>query len=330
MPELRTDWLTGRTVIIAANRADRPNEFAEPTSAGEAASAAGRNTAMPFACPFCAGHESKTPPSVYETKGANGRWQIRVVPNKYPALAVDERPSAEGTAVGAHEVIIESPRHIDRVSDLSVEQLRDVLAAYAQRLVHWRADGRFRYGLVFKNQGQQAGASLAHLHSQFVALPDVPPTVLAEFERAQREFAEHDRCAYCRLLERERAASERIVLDRDGFVAFCPFASLQPLEVWLMPVAHEPWFERPCQADSWARLADVLLELVQRLEPMLPGAAYNLLLRTAPWIAGGAHSAHWRIEFLPRLAALAGLELATGVHINPVPPELAAHRLAAR
>lgn len=331
MPELRTDWLTGRTVIIAENRAQRPNEFEPGLSGGErvgeVASATGRTTSPSSNCPFCLGNESRTPPAVYQSCDDQGRWQIRVVPNMYPAVELQQSVEWNEPALGAHEVIIESARHLDRMSALSVDELQAVLAAYAQRLSHWHNDGRFGYGLIFKNQGPRAGASLSHVHSQLMALPAVPPAVERESQRARNDFEEHGNCSYCRLGEAERAAGERLVLDRDGFLAFCPYASLQPLEVWLQPAEHEPWFERPARADALQRLSRALGELFRKLEAAVPEAAYHLLLRTAPWRPDVEPWCHWRIELLPRSSALAGLELATGIHINPLAPERAASQL---
>jgi UDPglucose--hexose-1-phosphate uridylyltransferase len=245
----------------------------------------------------------------------------------YPAVEPQPGFCQIDAALGAHEVIIESARHIDRMSAMTAVELKRVLEAYSQRLRHWRDDGRFQYGLVFKNQGPRAGASLAHVHSQLMALPAVPPTVEREWQRAQHDFEKDGNCAYCRLNETERAAGARIVLDRDGFVAFCPSASLQPLEVWLQPAEHAPWYERPAEADALERLAGVLHANLGKLESLVPDAAYNLLLRTAPWRPDAKRWCHWRIELLPRFNVLAGLELATGVHINPLAPEHAAARL---
>jgi UDPglucose--hexose-1-phosphate uridylyltransferase len=322
--ELRKDWLTGRTVILAENRANRPNEFAIGADGSGISSAAGGAV-----CPFCPGQESLTPPAVYEQADGDGRWRVRVVPNKYPALTLEaDTPAAAAAALGAHEVVVESARHVDRVSDLSPAEFAHVLEAYAARLGHWHDDGRFEFGLVFKNRGPIAGATLAHLHSQLVALPALPPKVAAEFERAEQSFRGHRNCPYCRLIEDERTAGERVVLERDGLIAFCPLASLQPYEVWLLPTAHEPWFERWWSAgEAGERLAATLHLLVARLEAIVPASAYNLLLRTAPWRESALRCGHWRIEVLPRTNSLAGLELATGIHINPLSPAHAAERL---
>jgi UDPglucose--hexose-1-phosphate uridylyltransferase len=313
--ELRTDWLTGRSVLLAEKRALRPNEFAA-TDAGELPHGTGP-------CPFCPGQEANTPPAVLTRTVDDGRWRLRVIPNKFPAVALDEP-----LAIGAHEVIVESARHVERMSALTVAELAEVLDAYRERLEHWRATGPLRYGLVFKNLGAAAGASLAHVHSQLIALPLVPTPVAAEHARAEQALAEHGECAYCRLIEAERANRDRVVLDRDGFIAFCPYASLQPCEVWVMPTVHEPWFEQRAEQPGVDRLAEVLHRLLTRIEAVLPRPSYNLLVRTSPWQDDGGRAGHWRIEILPRVNPLAGVELATQIFINPISPSVAAQQLS--
>lgn len=319
MTELRQDFLTGRSVLLAEHRADRPNEFVT-----DAANAVSDNAVVDIAanCPFCPGHESVTPPAVYTRCDSAGYWRVRVVPNKFPAVAVDEV-----TAAGAHEVIIESARHVDRMSALTVDEFADVLDAYRERLAYWRASGRFGYGLIFKNVGASAGASLAHVHSQLIALPEPPTPVAAELARAKQHFAKEGRCAYCDLIADERRNQDRVVLDRDGFLAFCPYASLQPCEVWLMPTEHQAWFEQDTQPQTHRALASFLHELLVRVEAILPRVAYNLLLRTTPWQDDAGACGHWRIEVLPRVNPLAGFELATHIHINPIAPHRAAQQL---
>jgi UDPglucose--hexose-1-phosphate uridylyltransferase len=337
MPELRTDWLLGRSVLVAENRARRPNEFEQAPVAGQCASGERKTLGT---CPFCAGNEARTPAALYEQLDAGRRWRVRVVPNMYPAVMLDaavggsvaaatEQPQATCPALGAHEVIIESPHHVDRLSALSPGELRDILSVYAARLRWWRKDGRFAYGLVFKNQGPRAGASLGHLHSQLVALPNVPPLVASELQRAEQLHGRLAGCPYCEMVSVERTAGERIVLERDGFVAFCPMTSWQPYETWVMPIAHEPSFELPQNADGFDRLASVLYPIIARIESLVPAAAYNMLLRTAPWNASSDRWCHWRIEILPRINSFAGLEVGIGVHINPLSTERAAAELRA-
>lgn len=375
MPELRTDWLIGRTVLIAENRALRPDDFSSQVSTsiadGEPASA-GRSHATN--CPFCAGNESRTPPAVYEQRGVDGRWIVRVVPNAYPAVdtlvdpefglregwhsqrlgdgrgisddtfsttpfadsgratqvgEVGGSPGIPSRVVGAHEVIVESPVHTESMGTLSPVQLRAVLDASVARLRYWRESTVLRYGLLFKNQGPRAGASLAHVHSQLIALPFIPTSVAAELERATQHWQKTGRCAYCERIHEESAAGSRIVFEHDGLIACCPFASWQPHEVWLMPTSHEPSFELQA-SDGLDRTCRALHLLISRLEAVVPGMHYNLLLRTSPFTGDYATVHHWRIELLPRVNSLAGLEVATGIHINPLPPERASSQLRLR
>jgi UDPglucose--hexose-1-phosphate uridylyltransferase len=334
LSELRTDWLFGRSVLVAENRALRPNEFGEGFDSASLASKArfSDTSVLPgtSTCPFCPGQEHRTPPAVFELAGAEGRWRTRVVPNMFPAVM----PAAEGAspdasvtaAIGVHEVIIETPRHVNRMSALSEQELRDVLETYVARLRNWRAGGRYAYGLIFKNQGARAGASLAHLHSQFIALPNLPPAVAAELDRAAHDFQQHRICPYCRLIESERSSGARMILDTAGYVAFCPFASVQPFEAWLLPARHEPFIEES-RSDSLDRLTPVLFDLLRRVERVVPESAYNMLLRTGPWLGGGHEGCHWRIEILPRSSSFAGFELASGMFINSLAPERAASKL---
>lgn len=351
MPELRTDWLTGRTVLIAENRALRPDDFSSAHSttpvSGEPGSAAGSPAAN---CPFCAGNEVRTPPAVYEKLDVHGNWVVRVVPNAYPAVdgwgnsevatflyegmhnspaAKAASPVAGSSIVGAHEVIIESSTHTESMGALSVAQLRAVFEAYVARLLYWRENAGLRYGLLFKNQGPRAGASLAHVHSQLIALPFIPTTVAAELDRATQYWQKAGKCAYCERIEEERLAGSRIVLECDGLIAYCPFASWQPHEMWLMPVEHEPSFELQAR-DSLDRTCRALHLLISRLEAVVPGVHFNMLLRTSPFTSDYAPVHHWRIELLPRANSLAGLEVATGIHINPLAPERASSQLRLR
>ncbi len=329
MPELRTDWLTGRTVLVAENRAHRPNEFVAYVSPRSRASApAAGPSRIQLACPFCPGNEGNTPPAAYEQCDAAGGWQLRVIPNKYPALSLDDfNASLSTTAFGAHEVIVETRQHIDRTSQLSQLELRCILEAYAARLSHWRADNRFAYGLAFKNQGPRAGASLSHLHSQLVALPFVPPAVAAEQGRARVRFDQASQCAYCEWIAAERTAGTRMVAAVPGFVAFCPSVSIQPLETWILPTDHAPWFESAMNSRILDSLAALLHPLIQCLEAILPDPSFNILVRTAPWHGDVQAHSHWRIELLPRMNSIAGLETATGIFINPIAPEQAAAKL---
>jgi UDPglucose--hexose-1-phosphate uridylyltransferase len=187
MPELRKDPVVGRWVIISTERSLRPTNFTPATP-----------TRLSTFCPFCPGHEDKTPPEVHayrpgaETPNGPG-WKVRVVPNKFPALQIEGTLERRGeglydkmNGVGAHEVVIEGPAHDQDMSDLSVDHLTHVLLAYRERVLDLHRDRRFRYVLIFKNHGAQAGATLEHTHTQLIATPIIPKAIQEELDGSRR------------------------------------------------------------------------------------------------------------------------------------------------
>jgi UDPglucose--hexose-1-phosphate uridylyltransferase len=323
MPELRKDPIVGRWVIVAEGRAGRPNDLRESSD-------------QP--CPFCAGNERETPGEVLAfrdpgTLPNEPGWRVRVVPNKFPALKIDATASEHGEGlyetlpgIGAHEVIIESPRHVASICQLPGPQLAEVFAAYRDRLqVHGR-DPRLAYGMLFKNVGEAAGASLGHVHSQLIVTPIVPINVQEELAGSLEFHRRHGQCIYCRLIEHELSAGTRLVLDRPRFAAFCPVASRFPYETWVVPKRHASHYEA-IQPGEIEELAAVVQEVIGRLEARLDRPAYNYLIHTAPFDTRQIDHYHWHMEITPRLTRTAGFEWGTGFYINDVSPEAAAARL---
>lgn len=312
MSDLREDPLTGRRVLIAENRSGRPNEFAAPVEPP-------LTDKSPRAdCAFCAGNEAQTPDPTFQVCDSDG-WYVRAFPNKYPAIDVT-------AGQGQHEVIVESRSHIERTGDCTVENVASALFAYSQRL-HAMALA-FDYQLLFKNVGASAGASLRHLHSQVLALDEVPSAIVAERERLESHRRETGDCGWCEYFDREQSLGHRIVAITDRFLAVCPYASRQPFETWIVPVEHASYF--PGSAESMMHsqtLAKFILPVVRAIEAEIGTSGYNMILATAP---AGSKDWHWRLEIVPRVASLAGLELATGLFMNVVSPERAAERLRQR
>ena len=326
-PQWRQCLITGRWVAIAPGRAARPHDF-HPVQ-----TAHGREN-----CPFCAGHEHETPAEVLTrrdpaTSPDMPGWRVRVVSNKYPA--VDGRlpleqfgtgPFAGLTGFGVHEVIIESPEHVAATAQISAAQFAEVLWVYRQRLIDLRQDRRLKYGLIFKNLGEPAGASLEHLHSQLVALPMVPDLVEQELAGSLAYHRTHGRCAFCDMISAELAHGERVVMATDDFIGLCPYASRFPWEVWLLPRRHCSRFESLTDADL-PRLAATMHELLARLERVLPLPAYNYYLHTTPFDSSDLEYYHWHVEVTPRVTNVAGFEWGTGFAVNIVAPEQAAEQL---
>jgi UDPglucose--hexose-1-phosphate uridylyltransferase len=316
MPELRIDPICGRHVYIAEDRAARPNDFVELPSVDA------QRTRREH-CPFCAGHEGETPDPSAVMMDASGQWQVRVVPNKYPAVALD---GATPAAFGAHEVIIESPRHLADVIELDATEFAAVLGVYRDRLRHWTADGRLQHAVVFKNSGSAAGASLEHVHSQLIALPYVPAAVQAEIDGAERFYATHGRCAFCDFLQREVDARDRLIQQSHGYIAVCAYAGRQPYETWILPEVHAARFDQ-LENGALLGLAHILQDVLRRLYAHSDRPAYNLILHTGPFDAAHAADFHWHWELVPRSSQFAGFELGAGAYINPVAPERAAQNL---
>ncbi|MEO8496927.1 MAG: DUF4921 family protein [Planctomycetota bacterium] len=315
MPELRQDPLSGRCVIIAENRAARPDEFASTGNPG------------PAGCPFCPGHEDQTPEAaaVYPAARSGEPWRVRVIPNKYPAVDLSATGDRGEAAIGVHEVIIESPAHVASLSDISSEEARLTFVAYRDRLHTLRKDLRLGYGLVFKNARAEGGASLEHTHSQLVATATVPADIQYELAQAGEHRMLHGSCAFCDLIDGELDGA-RHVTETESFAVFCAFSSRFPYEMWVLPKEHCESFEETPDAEL-AELAELMQNLIRRLEALLDAPAYNYWIRNAPFRLSSHDDYHWRIELTPRMTRLAGFELGTGCFINPVSPEQAALNL---
>jgi UDPglucose--hexose-1-phosphate uridylyltransferase len=327
MSELRKEPVSGRWVIIASERASRPTDF--------------KSTPQPIKssfCPFCEGNEEKTPPEIiaYREKGtkANTRgWRVRVVPNKFPALQIEGEQNKRGegiydmmNGIGAHEVIIESPKHVLSLTALDNGSVEEVLWCYKERLIDLKKDKRFVYGLLFKNVGASAGASLEHSHSQLIVTPIVPQQVINEMAGAEAFYKYRGRCLFCDMIQQEIATDSRIVILEEKFVAFTPFASRFPFETWILPRTHDSHFEN-LQKPEVEELANVLKNTLIRLESALEFPPYNYIIHTTPFHINESEYYHWHIEIIPRLINTAGFEWGTGFYINPMSPEKAANFL---
>ena len=324
MPEFRKDPTVDRWVIIATERAKRPIRRE------------GSDTTL---CPFCAGNENMTPPEVlvFRDVGDPSRlpnWTVRVVPNKYPALVPDgirlettNEIYEARSGTGTHEVIIESPHHVTDVTLLNESQFEAVLRAYRNRIMDLRNDRRFRFILIYKNQGSEAGATLEHIHSQLIAMPMIPKLILEEIETAKNYYQANRRCVFCDVIRKE-TASERFVTENARYLVICPFAPRFPYETWILPKQHASLFERNTQPDD-VDLAGILRETLIRLNRSLGGPAFNYFIHSNPLDQGENSYYHWHMEIIPKLIQVGGFEWGSGSYINTVTPEQSARSLRA-
>jgi UDPglucose--hexose-1-phosphate uridylyltransferase len=327
MPEFRKDPVVNRWVIIATERANRPQEsrIAErPHRAGP--------------CPFCSGNETMTPPEILAYRDKNSQpnqpgWTVRVVPNMYPALLPDEahERSTRGfyetmSGAGVHEVIIEVQEHATRLAEVDDKQVDDLVKAYHARMVALRQDKRWRHVLLYKNEGAQAGATFEHLHSQLVAMPVVPREVGDELEGAKQFYEQHRQCVYCAIINADIADGSRIVIETDQFVALCPYAARFSFETWIVPKRHDPYFESASELER-GEFALTLRETLIRLDRSLDHPSFNYVLHSGPSGATQEHYYHWHLEIMPRMSGIAGFEWGSGFFINTAAPEDAARLL---
>jgi UDPglucose--hexose-1-phosphate uridylyltransferase len=329
MSLLRYDVTTNDWVIFAPERTRRPRDLAKAQPVATAP------PPLEGLCPFCPGNERLAGPEIFALRGNTAPnppgWSVRVIPNKFPALRIEEdhHRQEEGPlhrfmgGCGAHEVIIETPEHDRSLDQQPVEQVEFVLRTLQLRFNDLMGDTRFQTIVIFKNHGEGAGTSLRHPHWQLIATPVVPRTLRLKHAVATDYFDQTGKCLYCDLLGEELAVRERIVAETEHYAAITPYASRVPFETWVLPKLH-------CSSFGWVEparlrpLAGLLKTVLGKLYQALDNPDYNLTINTAPRGDEDKRYFLWHMEILPRLSEPAGFELGSGMAINTVLPEEAA------
>jgi UDPglucose--hexose-1-phosphate uridylyltransferase len=322
MSELRLDPTTEEWVIIARERAKRPDDFIRHQPEQE----------LPVfspSCPFCPGNEAMTPPQtlLYQQHGNNG-WQIRAFANKFAALNPDDETTSklvngfftEMPGVGAHEVIVETPFHNGSMTSMTDAEVIEVLRAYQERYNVVSKTPYAKFVIIFKNHGASAGTSLQHSHSQIVVTPVVPRYVRMRHEVAMHYHDKTGRCLYSDLAERELETDKRIVICTDEFVALHPFASQRPFETWILPRRQQACFGDVSREDLGG-LAHVLRVVLLKFQRGLNNPDFNYVIDSAPVGDEKEHYYMWHMRIVPRLTEMAGFEIGSGMYINTALPE---------
>jgi len=326
MSELRRDPIHQRWVVITgqkweglAQRLERPRGASEER------------------CPFCPGQEGLTPPEVFALRNPDSRpneagWTVRVVPNKFPFLRIEEELVRTGEGVydkvagtGAHEIVIESPSHEQDWDALGPAEIVKVLQAYRERSESLRRDVRFRSIIITRNYGPGL-AFLPHPHSHIVALPVVPRRIEEELRNTREYHQRKERCVLCDMIREEMRDGRRLVGESGSFVAYVPYAARYPLELWFLPKGHAHDFAATAD-EGLLELAELLHGTIRRLHTLLPGPAYSLVLHSSPFGSHAEALYHWHIEMRVRLPLAEGFEWGTGFFVNPIAPEEAARLL---
>ncbi|HVW36738.1 MAG TPA: galactose-1-phosphate uridylyltransferase [Pirellulales bacterium] len=323
MSQLRFDVATTDWVIFAPSRALRPHRAPSPPPAPAAPEAP---------CPFCPGNEAFTPPEIYAARGPGqysaSNWRVRVVPNKFPALRIEEdtRRIEEKPVFsymggcGAHEVIVESPEHNVFLGQQPVDQIELVLRTVQLRHQDLMRDHRFQTIIAFKNHGAAAGTSLGHPHWQVIAMPVVPRVLRQKLTVAEEYFDRTGDCLYCVKLQAELESGKRILAQNDDYVALLPYASHVPFETWIMPLRRQATFAG-VDPGLLKPLASLLRSILLKLYTGLDNPSFNLTIDS---VSRGDESKEyfmWHMRILPRLTTQAGFEMGSGMSINTVLPE---------
>ena len=328
IPVQRFDLTLGDWVAYPVQRATRPTAFPSPTSLRPSHS-------FDENCPFCPGHESEVPDLIdQELDPASGQWLVRVSSNKYPALvpgAPGERNGfgslfTETGGRGVHEVVVESPDHSRSLAEQPLEQVLRVLKVLRRRAEALSLDPALETVQIFKNHGQRAGSSLPHPHMQIIAASVVPRHIRTKISMAAEHYHKRGRSLYEDIRLAELEDGSRIIMKNSEFVAFAPFASRTPYEVWILPTKNAPTFAQS-DPDALPELAEIMKSVLYRLHAALGDPPFNLTFNGAPRRHADEPDFVWHIQLLPRVSALAGFELATGMAINPILPEAAAQKL---
>jgi UDPglucose--hexose-1-phosphate uridylyltransferase len=335
--ELRKDYLIDRWVVIATERSRRPTDFAKQK----------KKLSQASVCPLCPGNEHLTPPAVLVYLESNGEirkdkdengfrpknWLIRCVPNLYPAFSPPQeqidpaqimKSDNFDLAIGHHEVLVESPRHDEDPADAKLPQLTHVINAYIDRLRELSAKPYVHYVSIFRNHGLEAGASLSHAHSQIIAMPFVPTNVDKEIAASKNFWNQHGKCVFCEIIDKE-SKSPRLVHDNARFVVLAPYASVHPMEFWILPKKHDVNILSLTHAEVEA-FAETLKASLKGLKDLVNDPPYNYGFHLST-NKDAENCYHWHLEVYPQLAIWAGFEKSTGMYINTVTPETAAAEL---
>lgn len=335
--EVRKDYLLDRWVVIATERGRRPTDFAKQE----------RQKAKAAVCPLCPRNENMTPPAVLvylkSEKGVRKSadedgfrhkdWLVRCIPNLYPAFTPPEekhkleKANAKwrlSPAVGHHEVLVESPIHDEHPSDAEIPQLMHVVNAYVDRLRTLSEKPYVKYVSIFRNHGLEAGASLSHAHSQIIATPSIPRILKEELAASRRFHQRNGECIFCHILKEEKSGP-RFIFENSAFAVFAPWASVHPMEFWVLPKRHESTLLEIEKSEVEA-FAETLKACLGALKRLVNDPPYNYGFHLA--INEDAREYyHWHLEVYPKLAIWAGFEKSTGMYINTVAPEVAAKSL---
>lgn len=313
--------VTKEWVIIATDRAKRPEDFKKELKI--------KDDIPPYnpKCPFCPGNEDPNEPEIARVNDENGRWLVRVIPNKYPALKPEGSLARLKNGIyrkingfGIHEVIIDTPTHNLTTALLEKDQIKEIFKLYRSRFRELQKDPRIAHIVVFKNHGESAGTSQLHPHSQLAAISIVPTQIRHRVEETMRHYDATGECAYCNMINDEIKTQERIIMESPHFVAFVLYAAQSPFHLWILPKRHMASFSA-IKEEEIADLSFVMKTILSKIYYGLGNPDYNYVIRACPTDSCNSKYLHWHISIVLRVTKAAGFELGSGMFINTSFPE---------
>lgn len=335
--ELRKDPISGNWTIII-NRKPDIAAILEKAQIREREHDAGVSD-------FCEGREHETPSEIAAIRHSGSAsnepgWNVRVIPEKYPVLQIHGELENRGvglydttSGIGAHEIIIESPRAGEFFPDFSLRQFESVFSIYKERMLDLKRDPRFRYVLLHKAHDEDGEQLKNHSFSHLIATPRTPLFVKIELQNAKTHYAYKERCLFCDIVHQEKDTQQRIVLENDVYIALAPFASRSPFQLMILPKRHETFYEWNNEPHP---LAAMMQKLFRTMARALGNIRYIMVLHSGPNIATGKQRGywrtlekdyHWHIELTPQMTSFHSFELGSGFQVNPISPEIAAEFL---
>lgn len=325
MPELRLNLIRREWVIIAREKGKRPGDFVGTKQRK-------RHPDFLETCPFCPGNESRTPDEIFRISDEKG-WEIRVLRNRFSNLSEEgERKIWDSgikksvNGVGIHDIIIETPIHNLTTATMSAELLKDLIRTYKDRFIEVYKNPGVEHVVIFKNNGPAAGTSIEHPLSQIVGIPITPFQIGESFEGFMKFFEETRECLMCKTIHDELNDGIRVLFNTEHFLSFIPYAALSPFHIWIFPKRHSGFFAdiRP------EEISDLAINLKSTMTRLYYGLGYpdfNYVIMSGKPNDTGSEFIHWYLSIVPRVDTATGFELASGMYINPLVPEMAAEFL---